>query len=162
MTRPYWENGRVVLRFPENETWGPLYNLARHSYVLRLLNLNLNVLRSRSAESVERSLTREDPDVRQATDATVELLAMMHRRARVPIVVFSTKPDAWFPCWSASEVCQRAGVTYIPGVGEAVDAADEAGEAVTGKPVDGHWNGRGHEIAARVIAQWLARTGPPR
>ena len=28
MTRPYWEDGRVVPRFPENAAWGPLYNLA--------------------------------------------------------------------------------------------------------------------------------------
>lgn len=162
MTRPYWEGGRAVLRFPENDAWGPLYNLVRHSYLLRLANVNLHFLRSRSAGSVERGVTREDPDVRRATDVTVELLAMMRRRAHVPIVVFSVKPDAWFPFWSASEVCRRADVTYIPGVGEAVDAADEAGEVVTGKPVDAHWNGQGHAIAARVIADWLARAGTPK
>jgi uncharacterized membrane protein YhaH (DUF805 family) len=161
MTRPYWEHGRVVMRFPENAAWGPIYNLVRHSYLLRLLNVNLSVLRADAAGSVERSATSDDPDVREATDTTVELLALMHRRANAPVVVFSAKTDGYFPFWLASDVCRRAGVIYLPGVGEAVDAADAAGEPVTGRPVDAHWNGGGHALAARVIANWLAQNGLP-
>jgi hypothetical protein len=158
MTRPYWENGRVVMKFPENQAWGPLYNLAEHSYLVRLLNVNLNFLRARSAESVERGLAADDPDVVRATAATVEVLVNMQRRAGKPVVVFSTKTDGYFPFWSVSDVCLRADVRFIPGVGEAVDAADDRGESVTGKPYDAHWNAAGHAIAARVIAAWLETT----
>jgi len=161
MTRPYWEQGHAVQRFPENRDWGALYRLVRHSYLLRLLNANLLFFRSRSADSIERTLHADDPDVVRATNATVELLTMIQRRATVPVVAFSVRAEAYFSFWSRADVCRRAGVRFIPGVGEAVDAAAEAGEKVTGAPVDGHWNGRGHEMAARLIDAWLTREGLP-
>ncbi len=161
MTRPYWEDGTVVQRFPENREWGALYRLVRHSYLLRLLNANLLFFRSRSADSIERTLQAIDPDVARATDATVELLTMIRRRAKVPVVAFSVRSEQYFSFWSRADLCARAGVRFIPGVGEAVDAAAEAGEHVTGAPVDGHWNGRGHEMAARLIEAWLKREGLP-
>ena len=157
MTRPYWEQGAVVMRFPENDAWGPLYNLARHSYLLRLINVNLTFLRARRVGSVEQAATRDDPDVVRATETTVEILAMFRRRAGVPVSAFSARPDTWMRMWTASEVCSRAGIRFIPGVGEAVDAATAAGEKVTGLPVDAHWNGAGHAIAARVLEEWIAR-----
>lgn len=157
MTRPYWENGRVVSRFPENPAWGPLYNLVRHSYLLRLVNVNLVFLRAKRVGSIERTATRHDPDVIQAISTTAELLGMMQRRANAPVVVFSARPDDAFEFWSVSDACRRAGVQFIPGVGEAVGAAHAAGERVNGLPVDAHWNGRGHEIAAGVIAAWLEK-----
>lgn len=161
MTRPYWEQGHVVQRFPENQQWGVIYNLVRHSYLLRLLNLNLFVLRSRSAGSVERTLTADDPDVVRATDVTVELLGMIRRRSNVPVVAFSVRSEDYFSFWSRADACRRAGVRFIPGVGEAVEAAGVAGEQVTGEPVDSHWNGRGHAIAAHVIVDWLERANLP-
>ena len=81
MTRPYWEQGQVVQRFPENRDWGALYRLGRHSYLPRLPNAHLLFFRSRSAGSIEASLQADDPDVKRATDATVELLTMIRRRA---------------------------------------------------------------------------------
>jgi hypothetical protein len=161
MTRPYWEHGQVVARFPENPGWGPLYNLARQSYLLRLFNVNVFFFRSRAVDSIERGAHADDPDVARATDTTVELLTKIRERAKVPIVAFSVRPESYFPFWSRIDVCRRAGVQYIPGVAEAVDAAAEAGERVTGQPVDSHWNGRGHAIAAQVIIDWLAREGLP-
>ena len=161
MTRPYWEQGQVVRRFPENRDWGALYRLVRHSYLLRLLNANLLFFRSRSAGSIEASLQADDPDVKRATDATVELLTMIRRRAGVPVVAFSVRSEEFFSFWSRADVCRRAGVRFIPGIGEAVDAAVEAGEQMTGAPVDGHWNGRGHKMAAGIIAAWLSSEGLP-
>jgi len=161
MTRPYWEQGQVVQRFPENRDWGALYRLVRHSYLLRLLNANLLFFRSRSAGSIEATLHTGDPDVKRATDATVEVLTMIRERAGVPVVAFSARSEEYFAFWSRADVCRRAGVRFIPGVGEAVDAAAEAGEQVTGAPVDAHWNGRGHKLAAGLIEAWLAREGLP-
>jgi hypothetical protein len=161
MTRPYWEQGRVVARFPENPGWGPLYNLARHSYLLRLFNVNVFFLRSRSVDSIEQGATADDPTVVSATNTTVELLSMIRTRAKAPVVAFSVRPESYFPFWSRTDVCRRAGVRYIPGVAEAVEAAAEAGERVTGQPVDSHWNSRGHAIAAQVIIDWLAADGLP-
>jgi hypothetical protein len=161
MTRPYWEDGRVVERFPENASWGPIYNLARHSYLLRLTSVNLHALRSRSADSGERTLTADDPEVIRATSATVALLAMIRARAGVPVAAFSVRGEDYFPFWSREEACRRAGVRFIPGVGEAVEAAGAAGERVTGAPVDSHWNARGHAIAAQGIIEWLHREGLP-
>ena len=157
MTRPYWEGGRATMRFPENASWGPLYNLVRHSYLLRLVNVNVTFLRSRQPASVERTATRDDSDVIEATRTTVELLTMMKRRAGVPVAVFVAETERATGLWSVREVCERAGVLFIPGVAEAVDAAAAAGERVSGHPIDAHWNGRGHEIAAGVIDAWLAR-----
>ncbi|MEO6222699.1 MAG: SGNH/GDSL hydrolase family protein [Vicinamibacterales bacterium] len=161
MTRPYWEQGKIVPRFPENREWGAVYRLVRHSYILRLLNANLLFFRSRSADSIERTLRAGDPDVARATDTTVELLTMIRRRANVPVVAFSVRSEEYFSFWSRADICRRAGVRFIPGVGEAVDAAADAGEPVTGAPLDAHWNGHGHEIAARLIDAWLKREGLP-
>jgi hypothetical protein len=155
LTRPYWENGRVVSKFPENPSWGPLYNLARHSYLLRLVNVNLVFLRARSVGSIEQTAKAGDPDIAQAVSTTAELLRMMHARAGAPVAVFSVRPDHAFSFWSVSDVCRRAGVEFIPGVGEAVEAAQAAGERVSGLPVDAHWNRRGHEIAAGVLDAWF-------
>ena len=156
MTRPYWEQGHAVARFPENASWGPLYNLVRHSYLLRLINVNVVFLRARGVGSVEQSSNRDDADVKQATATTADLLRLMRRRAGVPVAVFSVRPDR-SSLWTVSEVSRTAGVAFIAGVGEAVDAAGAAGEKVNGLPRDAHWNGRGHEIAAGVIASWFTQ-----
>lgn len=161
MTRPYWEDGQVVRRFPENAQWGPIYNLVRHSHLLRLLNVNLHFLRSKSARSIEETMTPDDPDLVRALDTTVELLRLMRTRAGVPVVAFSALPETTLPFWSRADVCGRAGVPFIPGVGEAVAAAAAAGEKVDFLPVDSHWNARGHAVAAGVIEAWLAREGLP-
>lgn len=50
---------------------------------------------------------------------------------------------------------------FIPGVGEALQSAEAAGEHVTGLPVDAHWNGKGHAIAARIIDRWLRQERLP-
>ena len=155
MTRPYWEDGRVVSKFPENVAWGPLYNLVRHSYLLRLMNVNLVFLRSRSGGPIEQAFSREDPDVVRATQTTVELLARMRERARVPVAAFSARSETSYGFWSPSDVCRLAGVAFISGVGEAVDAAESAGERVTGQPIDPHWTASGHAIVARVLGAWL-------
>ena len=118
MTRPYWDQGRVVSRFPENEAWGPLYNLVRHSYLLRLFNVNLHALRSRSADSAERTLTRDDPDVSRAIDTTVELLensargpacrSEPSRRNRMPGFPSGRNPRrAGAPAWSSFPVSAK-------------------------------------------------------
>jgi hypothetical protein len=159
MTRPYWEHGRAVSRFPENPSWGPLYNLARNSYVLRLINVNVVFLRAKRVGSIEQNAAPDDPDVIRARDTTAELLKMMQRRARAPVVVFSARPDRAFSFWTVSDVASRAGVAFLPGVGEAIERAQAAGEKPTGLPIDAHWNARGHEIAARVILDWLDRNG---
>jgi len=155
MTRPYWEDGRIVSRFPENTGWGPLYNLIRHSYLLRLVNVNLVFLRAKRVGSIEQFATREDPDVVRATGATVELLRMIKRRANAPVAVFSARPDDAVRFWTVSDVCRRAGVIFIPGVGETVEQAGAAGERVSGLPRDAHWNARGHQIAAAVLEKWI-------
>jgi hypothetical protein len=80
----------------------------------------------------------------------------MRRRAGVPVAAFSVRPDQ-SSLWTVSDVCRDAGVLFIAGVGEAVDAAGAAGERVNGLPKDAHWNGRGHEIAAGVIATWFTQ-----
>ena len=154
MTRPYWEHDAIIQRFPENAAWGPLYNLARHSYLLRLVNVNVVFLQSRSVNSVEQTATRDDADVRAAATTTAQLLARMRQRAGVPVAVFSVKADA-SALWTVSDVCQQGGVAFIPGVGEAVDDAGAKGERVNGLPADAHWNARGHEIAAGVIGAWI-------
>ncbi len=121
--------------------------------------MNLTFLRAKSVGSIERTARADDPDVIQAVSTTADLLRMMRQRAGVPVVVFSARPDHAFDFWSVSDVCRRAGVEFIPGVGEAVEAAQAAGERVSGFPVDAHWNRRGHEIAAGVINSWLEQNG---
>ena len=118
------------------------------------MNVNLTFLRARSVGSIEDG-TAADRTLRQAVSTTADLLRMMRTQAGVPVVVFSARPDHAFSFWSVSDVCSRAGVEFIPGVGEAVEAAHAAGERVSGLPVDAHWNRRGHEIAAGVINTWL-------
>jgi hypothetical protein len=161
MTRPYWEHGKVVHRFPENEQWGVIYNLARHALLLRLLNVNLHFLRSKGVASVEQTISRDDPDLLRAIETTVELLQKIRLRAGVPVVAFSAMPTARVSSWSLETICARAAVRFIPGVGEAVEAAARAGEKVDFAPKDSHWNARGHAIAAGTIGAWLERERLP-
>ena len=94
-------------------------------------------------------------DRRSECEVAAELSWLRHlARAGAPVAVFSVKADA-SALWTVSDVCQQAGVAFIPGVGEAVDAAGAKGERVNGLPADAHWNGRGHDIAAGVIGAWI-------
>ena len=77
-------------------------------------------------------------------------------------VAFSALPESVLPFWSRAEVCACAGIPFIPGVGETVASAADRGETVDFRPVDSHWNARGHAIAAAVLDAWLRQAGLPR
>jgi len=154
MTRPYWENGEVVRRFPENGSYGPVYNLLRSSYLLRIARVNVQALQRRGAVSPEDRMTAKDPLIADATRTTVDLLRQW-RTACGPAAAVAFCADPAPPYWSPARVCRKADLRFIEGVGDAVAAAKKRGEQVDGSPIDAHWNARGHAIAADHLADRL-------
>jgi hypothetical protein len=157
MTRPYLENGEVIYAFPFQD-FGPLHRLVRHSAVLRLLNLQLNSLKS-PGESIEATLSPEHPWVRRSLATTEEIL--FRARARTggtAVAAFSTDRNPWAP-GELEAICRRVGIVWLPGVPEAIGAAEAAGQTIDGRPHDTHWNAAGHAIVAAVLARELTEAG---
>ncbi len=156
MARPYLaEDGGTELRHPD----GRLGWLARHSLLLRRLVVLRSSLRKRSRGSIEADLRSGHPWLRRAIGATRRAIA--GRIAAAPETVFfaffvpSREDYAWEEeAWN--EVCELPGLSCLPLVHQAVEAARRAGETVDGG-ADPHWNARGHEIVARVLFERLRR-----
>lgn len=159
MTRPYLQNGRITLLYPTQQTGGLAF-VVQHSTLLRLLNIRLGFLRGDARDSVEVTLTRDDPRFQRAAATTAEIMAMVKKRVgRVPVIAFSADVGGGMYGDALRAVAESHSFTYVDGVAEAIDAARAAGKAVDGSPFNPHWNRTGHEIVGRMLLERLLRSG---
>jgi hypothetical protein len=155
--RPYWRDGAVVYATPK--PFGALRHAAvRHSRLLHSIQVRLsNLLYDPERPTVENAIReegREHPGLQQASSATQAVLAQAVKRAGdVPILSFSV--SLFEPLNDEMRsILDSVGITYIPGVAEAVEGAAANGTVV--KAADNtHWNPRGHALAAKILAEPL-------
>ena len=160
-TRPYWEDGRIVERFPSQNP------LIRHSRFVRYAAERVGFLGAENEAMVENTIDRQVEEQRElwddAVETTVELLRMSKERAQdAKFAAFEATPVSpvgeIFP-----ELIPRAGVAHLDGIPAALAAVEATGEKIDFSPQNIHWNQRGNQVAAEHILAWLVAEGwlPP-
>lgn len=167
MRRPYLDAaGDVVYRTPR--AFGAFRSFAqRHSRLLYSVLFRADALLGLShVDAASESIIESRGGAYAPYEDAVARTATLLRRAAsvaesAPIWVFDV---AQLQPYSGDlrEVCPEADVTFVAGVGEAIDAARANGEQVYAG--DGaHWNAAGHAICADVLRprldMWLADRG---
>lgn len=162
--RPYRQGEKIVFSFPRFEGHGWLYNSLASSQITRLLGLDLGFLRSEVPDAmqegaIEKHLTPDNPLVVEATATTRDHLRQVRSRAGSrPIVGFCDSGDG-SAGWSPSALCREAGFRFIPEVANAIETARHTGIQIDSGLEDKHWNVTGHEIAGKVILEFLEHEG---
>jgi lysophospholipase L1-like esterase len=161
MSRPYWEDGRVVHRFPSRGGRLRVF-LTDHSRlaydVLSRVDQSLSTLSwkgwLRSSEHEVEAQGPSYPPFRRAVAATSSIVAKLKARTgKTPLVAFSV--DSVEPYASGfREVFRENGVEYIEDAGRAVAKQEAAGTWLRlGDLV--HWNEQGHALCAELLAASL-------
>lgn len=160
MTRPYYQDGKIVYKYPHN-SW--IYrNLLRHSYLLKLLNIKTDILLADNLGAISDELRSEDRlFFKQAVDATFQIMRLAKERAK------GTRLIAFSACGRSvslqnkkfSEICNQLGIVYIDGILESLQRAEVSGSKVDGTPHDTHWNHVGHAIAGKSILEYFVQQG---
>ena len=165
--RPYWRNGTIQLLSPKESSIQVRDWINHHSRFLYFIVTRLDRLRAISTrDTVEVDIEAEGlrhPGFARSVRITDELMGRV--RARV-----GTRPIMAFNCAQAEpynqafrDISTHHGITYWEDVAPVVQAAADRGEDVYAAD-GGHWNERGHELAARALADHirteLTRTSP--
>jgi len=159
MTRPYYESGGIVYRYPHS-SW--LYrNLLRHSYLVRFTGLRLDIFMASFFPESKLKPTLQSPLYLEAFATTSSLLGLVKGRASGrPVIAFSACGNQNSPfSLEFARISKQNGIDYIEGIPGAVWTAGKSGEKVDGSPHDRHWNGRGHQIAGQIILAHLLNRG---
>lgn len=157
LTRPYWENGRAILRSPKPQGQQIREWINHHSRFLYFVISRIDRLRAvKVQETVERSIEAvgaEHPGFRHAVAVTDELMGRVRARTgATPIVAFSCYNVE--PYNSAlAQISAHHGIDYWEDIPDVVRHATDRGEdALT---PDSHWTARGHQLVADMVVQHL-------
>lgn len=163
LRRPYLQpDGRIAHAFPGGfpRAFPGLRDFAnRHSRFLYWCFSRVDRGLAGRGDSIEQRFARGEKDAvfHYLNAVAITTLACKKIRERVPatvpVVAFATDDIPPFDDLFAA-ICADAGITWIPGVERAIAAAAQRGEPVHADDL-GHWNPRGHAIAAGVIAPVL-------
>lgn len=154
MVRPYLINGEERLLYP-GQRGNILSSLARRSYLLRYINVRLNIAVAERKGSIEDDLDPEHPFLKSSAAITTQIMRKAIKRAgTTPIVAFNVDKPEWLGD-TYIRICNSLGIHFVPGVPEAVQSAKNEGVVVDGSPHDLHWNAAGHAIAGRLIRDYL-------
>jgi hypothetical protein len=160
-TRPYWEDGAIVLRSPKLTSVQIRDWIQHHSRFLYFLMSRIDRLGARAgADSVEYAIERQGvahPGFARAVRVTDELMGCV--RARVgPIPIYAFNCDAFEPYTTAWEdIARHHHILFWRDVGASVDQALKAGHDVLASS-DGHWNEHGHALIAQNLAVHLQQS----
>lgn len=158
MTRPYYKNGAIEWLFPK-QYGGWLDKLVQSSYLLRLLNIRLNILAAEKLGTIEQELSTDHPLFRKSADTTSEILGLVRERiGDIPMVAFSVNDPKWIG-FTFQNICKENSIDFIHGILLAIAEAKKSGIIVDGLPYDGHWNSAGHSIAGKIILSYLNEGG---
>lgn len=158
MVRPYYKHGQIKYLYP-NKDFGWIYNITtQYSYLLRLLNIRLRILKAKKTVSIEDELSKEHPLFKEAINTTSEIMSHVKRRVGdTPIIAFNSE----LSCPKAkinevySNICQKYGIYYIFNVPDALIKEKESGINVYVSPNDRHWNNVGHSIVGEILLNYL-------
>ena len=160
-TRPYWENGAIVLRSPKPTSAQMRDWIQRHSRFLYFLMSRIDRLGAHvRPESVERAIEREGVDhagFARAIGVTDTLMGLVRARVgSIPMYAFNC--DRYEPYTTAWEhIARRHNIPFWRDVGQSVDEAWKEGQDVLASS-DGHWNEHGHALIAQKLAKHLQRS----
>lgn len=154
--RPYWQQGRVQLLSPKESSVQTREWINRHSRFLYFIVSRLDRLRAaRTRETIEADIEAQGmghAGFLRAVGVTDELMGQV--RARV-----GDRPIMAFNCVQAEpydqafrNISAHYGIVYWDDVALAIRAAADRGEDVYAAD-GGHWNERGHALAAAAIAK---------
>lgn len=157
MTRPYYKNGQIEYLYPkQNAGW--INDITQSSYLLRLLNIRLNILRAEKFGTIEDGLSETHPLFKKSVTTTSEIIGLVRKRiGNNPIVAFSVNKPKWLGD-TFSDICSKYAIHYVYGIPEAMKRAKESGIVIDGSPYDSHWNDVGHSITGKIILDYLIET----
>lgn len=157
MRRPYYQNGNIEYLTPR-ESYGPLYDLINASYLFKLIDIKLDLLKGKK-RILSDDIAEHTPLIRRAVNTTTKIMALVKKRAGdTPIIVFSASDLSWLDVIDKhliSKLFLDNGMHFIPGIHAAVDDAKKSGMIVDASPYDVHWNHNGHQIAGKRILDYL-------
>ncbi|GBE16307.1 hypothetical protein BMS3Abin15_00120 [bacterium BMS3Abin15] len=153
MVRPYYINGKIKRLYPQQD-YGFIYKIIQHSYLLKTLDIRLNILKSQVAATIEDRWTIDDPLLQSSIKNTSEIMGLVRKRAgATPIVVFMVDRSP-VTIDSLSSIFKKYSMYFIKNIPDELQNARAKGIAVTG-PRNPHWNNTGHSIAGKVIRDYL-------
>ncbi|MBU2063516.1 MAG: SGNH/GDSL hydrolase family protein [Candidatus Omnitrophica bacterium] len=152
MVRPYYIDNKIQYLFSVRAAkWK--CELIRRSYLLKFLQIKLNVLMARPGKNF---ILTEHPAFQKSIVTTSKILGLLRKRVgNIPIILFST--DTAYADIIA-DICATHNIHFIRGVPEAIERAKNGGTMVDGTPYDVyHWNAAGHAIVGRAILDYLIK-----
>lgn len=156
MVRPYYIQGHIEWLYP-TENRGLIYKIVQSSYLLRLLDIRLKILRAEKIGSIEDKLSENQPLLKKSLITTSEILGLARKRVgNIPILAFSADNQKWLGN-AFFDICNTYAIHYIPGIPEAIQAAKKSGISVDGSPYDPHWNSVGHSIVGEIILNYIIK-----
>jgi len=169
-TRPYYEEGRLIWRYPRRY-FGWLNALLQSSLALRILQHNFDLIAiERAGGSIAQRLERHDPMIRNALRNSAAVMQMFKKRAdSIPVVAFTAKtfltsPYLHMPVWVEKEyasLCASNQILYVDDIEARLLRAVAQGESINlswEKPAS-HWNEAGHRIVAEGLRVFLQKHG---
>lgn len=157
MTRPYYIDGKIEWKYP-HRSW--IYrNILRHSYLIKLFNIKLNIILA--GKLVERDvdlLSLDNPLFDRALKTTLEIMKLVRKRVGdTPVIAFLAAfiPKPTNTNMIFSNTCKECGIYYIYSIPGAIDKALKSGLKVNGMPYDPHWNNVGHSIVGKILVEFL-------
>lgn len=154
MTRPYYKDGRIERLYPkQNRGW--FYATVQASYILRLVDIRVNILKAEKYGSIEDELSEDHPLFKRAVNTTSEIMGLVRKRVgNIPIVAFCGINEKWLGD-TFLKICKKYDIQYIQNIPESIEKAKEFGMIVDGSPNDAHWNDVGHSIVGKIILDYL-------
>lgn len=155
MRRPYYENGRIVLRHPDvGVSW-----LSEVSLVARRLVMLKDSSLRRSFGSVETRLQPSHPGLARSLETTRRLLRRAQEAiAGAELVLMPVPSGESYPYESIleAELCDGQTWRCVGSLRERLEAARAEGLTIDGG-TDLHWNATGHRIAGQALLDNLVR-----
>ena len=156
--RPYWREGTIQLLSPKDSSIQVRDWINRHSRFLYFIITRLDRLQAISTrDTVEVDIEAEGlhhSGFSRSVRTTDDLMGRVRTRV-------GTRPIMAFNCGQSEpynqafrDISTHHGITYWDDVAPTIQAAADRGEDVYAAD-GGHWNERGHELAARVLADHL-------
>jgi len=157
MRRPYFTETAVIYKTPK-----PLPFI--HDFIntySRFLCFTINrfdQLKARHLASVEDCILADDTHTEFKTSVAITEQIVQNMRKHIPSStdIYAFSVDDTFPFYDAfKNIAGRNNIHFIDGIPQAIRSAEQRG-LTTRFADNAHWNETGHQIAAKVLRQYIA------